>query len=234
MSSIISEKNSIHEYIMCSYLNEKENIIDRLKFERQLWAEGYTHVMGLDEVGRGCLAGPVVAAGVVFYPETNIPEMRDSKTIGEEERNELAARIKNEALLWTVQEGSIAEIDELNILWASLHTMQKCVDAPKITPDYLLVDGNRYISSLVPYTCLVKGDDRSMSIAAASILAKVYRDDLMRKLHKEFPEYGWDTNVGYPTAVHKKGLKEFGYTDYHRTSFKLGTSKKRFSNKEKG
>lgn len=187
-------------------------------------------MMGLDEVGRGCLAGPVVAAGVVFHPETDIPKIRDSKTIGEGERKELAQQIKEEALLWTVQEGSIAKIDELNILWASLHTMQKCVDATAITPDYLLVDGNRYISSLIPYTCLVKGDDRSMSIAAASILAKVYRDDLMRKLHEEFPEYGWDTNVGYPTAIHKKGLKEFGYTEHHRTSFKLGTSKQREKN----
>ena len=189
--------------------------------------------MGLDEVGRGCLAGPVVAAGVVFNPETDIPKIRDSKTIGEQERLELAEQIKDESLLWTVQEGSIAEIDELNILWASLHTMQKCVDATKITPDYLLVDGNRYISSLIPYTCLVKGDDRSMSIAAASILAKVYRDKLMKKLHEKFPEYGWNTNVGYPTAIHKKGLKEFGYTEYHRTSFKLGTNKKREPGKEK-
>lgn len=217
-------------FISLSDFKKRNIIIDRLKFERQLWAEGYAHVMGLDEVGRGCLAGPVVAAGVVFHPETDIPNIRDSKIIREEERKELAQQIKEEALLWTVQEGSIAKIDELNILWASLHTMQKCVEATDITPDYLLVDGNRYISSLIPYTCLVKGDDRSMSIAAASILAKVYRDDLMRKLHEEFPEYGWDTNVGYPTAIHKKGLKEFGYTKHHRTTFKLGTSKQRKNN----
>ena len=226
MSSIKAEKNRIHEYILRQSKLEN-NIIDRLKFERQLWKEGYTHVMGLDEVGRGCLAGPVVAAGVVFSPDTEIPEIRDSKTIGEKEREQLAERIKEEALLWSVQEGSISEIDDLNILWASLHTMQKCVDAAEITPDYLLVDGNRYISSLVPYTCLVKGDDRSMSIAAASILAKVYRDNLMKKLHEKFPEYGWDSNVGYPTAVHKEGLIEFGYTEFHRTTFKLGTQKKR-------
>jgi len=105
--------------------------------------------------------------------------------------------------------------------------MQKCVDSVKMTPDYLLVDGNRYISSLIPYTCLVKGDDRSMSIAAASILAKVYRDDLMKELHEKFPEYGWASNVGYPTKVHKQGLKDFGYTKYHRTSFKLGTDRLR-------
>jgi ribonuclease HII len=181
--------------------------------------------MGLDEVGRGCLAGPVVAAGVVFKPETDIPEIRDSKAIAEQERKQLADRIKEEALIWSVQEGSIEEINTLNILWASLHTMQKCVDDVHVTPDYLLVDGNRYISSLIPYTCLVKGDDRSMSIAAASILAKVYRDDLMKNLHEKFPEYGWDTNVGYPTVAHKAGLKEFGYTQHHRTTFKLGTEK---------
>ncbi|MAL17768.1 MAG: ribonuclease HII [Balneola sp.] len=202
-------------------------MIDRLKFERQLWSEGYSRVMGLDEVGRGCLAGPVVAAGVVFKPETDIPEIRDSKTISESERVELSKRIKEEALSWSIQEGSITEINELNILWASLHTMQKCVDSVKMTPDYLLVDGNRYISSLIPYTCLVKGDDRSMSIAAASILAKVYRDDLMKELHEKFPEYGWASNVGYPTKVHKQGLKDFGYTKYHRTSFKLGTDRLR-------
>ncbi|HET8864632.1 MAG TPA: ribonuclease HII [Gracilimonas sp.] len=200
---------------------------DRLKFERQLWKEGYRHVIGLDEVGRGCLAGPVVAAGVVFKPGTVIPEIRDSKTINEKERNALSDKIKSEALRWTVQEGSIVEINKLNILWASLETMKKCVDNLDPSPDYLLVDGNRYLDSLIPYTCLVKGDNRSMSIAAASILAKVYRDDLMKKLHKEFPEYGWDTNVGYPTSTHKRALKEFGYTKYHRTSFNLGTRLKR-------
>lgn len=206
---------------------KKDKIKDRLKFERQLWKEGYARVMGLDEVGRGCLAGPVVAAGVVFKPNTDIPEIRDSKIIKEEERLELADFIKSEALFWTIQEGSLSEINELNILWASLETMQKCVDAVSEPPEYLLVDGNRYINSLIPYTCLVKGDDRSMSIAAASILAKVYRDELMRSLHDEFPEYGWDSNVGYPTAVHKKALKKHGYTKYHRTSFNLGTEKLR-------
>lgn len=198
---------------------------DRLKFERQLWREGFERIIGLDEVGRGCLAGPVVAAGVVFKKGTDIPEIRDSKGIGEKERMELSERIKEEALCWSVQEGSIEEINELNILWASLHTMQKCVDAIDPSPDYLLVDGNRYLTSMIPHTCLVKGDDRSMSIAAASILAKVYRDDLMKKLHETYPEYGWDSNVGYPTAPHKEALKIHGYTEYHRTTFNLGTEK---------
>jgi ribonuclease HII len=200
---------------------------DRLKFERQLWGEGYKKVMGLDEVGRGCLAGPVVAAGVIFRPNTDIPEIRDSKKIKVSDRLRLSEKIKNEALYWSVQEGSIQEINTLNILWASLQTMQKCVDTLEPPPDFLLVDGNRYIDSLTPFTCLVKGDDRSMSIAAASILAKVYRDELMKKLHNEFPEYGWNSNVGYPTEAHKQALKKYGYTKYHRTSFKLGTTRKR-------
>ncbi|MFP8487910.1 ribonuclease HII [Gracilimonas sp. Q87] len=197
----------------------------RLKFERQLWSEGYERIIGLDEVGRGCLAGPVVAAGVVFEEGTDIPQIRDSKDIGEKERVELSIKIKQEALYWSVQEGSIDEISDLNILWASLNTMQKCVNAIDPAPDYILVDGNRYIASMIPFTCLIKGDDRSMSIAAASILAKVYRDDLMKRLHDKYPEYGWNTNVGYPTATHKKALKTHGYTEYHRTSFRLGTKK---------
>lgn len=206
---------------------EKSEEVDRLKFERRLWDEGYNNIVGLDEVGRGCLAGPVVAAGVVFEPGTILPEIRDSKVITEKERIKLSDKIKEKAIFWSIKEGSIHEINDLNILWASLHTMQKCVDDIHPNAEYLLVDGNRYINSLIPYTCLVKGDDRSMSIAAASILAKVYRDELMKKLHNEYPEYGWNTNVGYPTSIHKKALKEFGYTKYHRTTFNLGTEKKR-------
>ncbi|MFD2533267.1 ribonuclease HII [Gracilimonas halophila] len=206
---------------------EKSAKPDRLKFERRLWSEGYNHIVGLDEVGRGCLAGPVVAAGVIFEPGTDIPEIRDSKVVTEQERILLSKKIKNKAVFWSIKEGSIQEIKEFNILWASLQTMQKCVDEMHPNPEYLLVDGNRYINSLIPYTCLVKGDVRSMSIAAASILAKVYRDELMKELHNEYPEYGWDTNVGYPTPIHKKALKEFGYTKYHRTTFNLGTQKKR-------
>ena len=200
--------------------------MSRTEFEKQLWDEGFERVMGLDEVGRGCLAGPVVAAGVIFKPGTLIEGIRDSKTIPESEREELARKIKEEALFWTVQEGSIEQIDKLNILWASLSTMQKCAEIEGATPDYLLVDGNKYVTSLIPYTCLVKGDDRSMSIGAASILAKVYRDNLMKQLAGLFPEFGWETNVGYPTPHHKKALKEHGFTMYHRSSFSLGTDKK--------
>lgn len=200
--------------------------MNRTEFEEQLWSEGFERVMGLDEVGRGCLAGPVVAAGVIFKPGTLIEGIRDSKTIPEGEREELAVKIKEQALFWTIQEGDIALIDKLNILWASLSTMQKCAETKEATPDYLLVDGNKYVTSLIPYTCLVKGDNRSMSIGAASILAKVHRDNLMKELATLYPEFGWETNVGYPTPHHKKALRENGFTKHHRLSFSLGTDKK--------
>lgn len=200
--------------------------MNRTEFEDKLWAEGFKRIIGLDEVGRGCLAGPVVAAGVIFEPGVRIEGIRDSKTIPMKEREYLADQIKEKALFWSVNEGSIQEIDKLNILWASLATMQKCVDEKDATPDYLLVDGNRYTASLIPYTCLIKGDNRSMSIGAASILAKVYRDNLMKQLAAKFPEFGWETNMGYPTPHHKKALKKFGKTKHHRLSFKLGTAKK--------
>ena len=200
---------------------------DRLEFENRLWNEGYQRVMGLDEVGRGCLSGPVVAAGVIFSEGTDIREVRDSKTLSLEERTELSSIIKSEAVYWTIKWCEPDEIDELNILWASIKAMQKCADADGANPDYLLVDGNRFGSSIYPHSCIVGGDDRSMSIAAASIIAKVYRDEWMVKLHEDYPDYGWDTNVGYPTQKHFEGLKEFGITKYHRRSFRLRTDKER-------
>lgn len=198
--------------------------LDRLYFEKQLWSEGFQRVMGLDEVGRGCLAGPVVVAGVIFKPNIKIAGITDSKKLSEKKRMDLSDQIKSKAEFWIIKEGTISLINELNILWASLQTMKKCAEHRGANAEYLLVDGNRYIDSLIPYTCLVKGDDRSLSIGAASILAKVYRDNLMRKLHNEYPEFGWDKNVGYPTPKHKDALSIYGYTIYHRRSFKLGTN----------
>jgi len=198
---------------------------DRLKFERQLWDQGYCRIMGLDEVGRGCLSGPVAAAGVILEPGTDIEGVRDSKTMDLEERKKLAEIIKQQAVFWTVRYCSVEEIDELNILWASLKAMKKCTEAKEAEPDYLLVDGNRFGSSVIPHTCLVRGDDRSLSIGAASILAKVHRDELMIELHERFPHYGWDTNVGYPTRQHFEGLEKHGITEYHRRSFNLRTEK---------
>ncbi len=199
---------------------------DRLIYEKKLWADGFKRIMGLDEVGRGCLCGPVVAAGVILPTNVELDGVRDSKTISKAAMKEFASMIKEKALFWTVQEGSIETIEKLNILWASIDTMRKCAETNNASPDYLLVDGNRYTNSLIPHTCIVKGDDKSLSIAAASILAKVYRDDLMAKLGEEYPEFKWQKNVGYPTPTHKKALLEYGYTIHHRRGFKLGTTKK--------
>lgn len=204
--------------------------LDRLEIEQRLWSEGFNRIMGLDEVGRGCLCGPVVAAGVIFKEGTLIQGIRDSKQISESNRILLGEEIKEKALFYTVQEGSIQEILQLNILWASIRTMEKCVEEEDANPDYLLVDGNRYSASLIPHSCIIKGDDKSMTIAAASILAKNYRDNLMKKLAKDFPEFGWERNVGYPTPEHKKALQEYGYTPHHRLGFNLGTDKKYSSN----
>lgn len=200
-------------------------IREKYQYEEQLWNEGFRLVMGLDEVGRGCLAGPVVAAGVILKPGQYIDGIQDSKKMSETERDRLAEIIKKEALLWIIQKGNIEEIVRHNILWASLLTMQKCIDNARETPEYLLIDGNRFLDSLIPYQCLVKGDDRSASIGAASIIAKVYRDNLMRELHGEYPYFGWDKNVGYPTKVHYAGLEKYGYTIHHRPTFNLRTDK---------
>lgn len=215
-----------------SGVNQKENgmkdvATDRYRFEKQLWDEGFQRVMGLDEVGRGCLCGPVVAAGVILNPGSaeNLG-LKDSKKIKKLNREELSKRIKEESLFWTVQSCSPAEIDEINILHASLKAMAKCTESEGASPDYLLVDGNKSPATMLPHSCLVKGDDRSASIAAASILAKVYRDKLMEKLHETYPVFGWDRNVGYPTKEHFAGLVKHGYTKHHRMSFKLRTDKK--------
>lgn len=202
--------------------------ITRLYFEQQLWSQGHTYVMGLDEVGRGCLAGPVVAAGVIFPKDIQLIEhLRDSKKVSEADRVKLAEQIKTVALFYSVQFVDPTVIDQINILKASFKAMLKCVEAAEhkgMSPNHLLVDGNRFAPSLIPFTCIVKGDDRSQSIAAASILAKVARDDYMRDLHAQWPEYGWDTNVGYPSAKHKKAILTHGITEHHRRSFKLGNT----------
>lgn len=207
-------------------MQENNETVNRYYYEKKLWGENYRRVMGLDEVGRGCLSGPVVAAGVILKPGSNLDtRIADSKTIKESVRVELAEYIKENALFWTVQSCSVEEIDKLNILHASLKAMNRCVTAENANPDYLLVDGNRYTDSLIPHSCIVKGDNRSATIAAASILAKVHRDGYMKELHKRFPFFGWNNNVGYPTKAHFKGLQENGYTVHHRRSFKLRTEK---------
>lgn len=200
--------------------------MDNYQFERNLWDEGFKRIMGLDEVGRGCLCGPVVAAGVILKPGVilNIG-ITDSKKLPKKKRELIAEVIKAKAAFWTIQYCTAKEIDQHNILKASIKAMLRCVETEGAKPDYLLVDGNRFAPSVIPHNCIVKGDDRSVSIGAASILAKVYRDEWMEKLHLDFPHYGWDSNVGYPTQKHFEGLRKYGITIHHRRSFKLRTSK---------
>jgi ribonuclease HII len=199
---------------------------DLYKFENSLWNEGFNRVMGLDEVGRGCLCGPVVAAGVILNPGDKIRGLADSKTLKRETRESLAKEIRLKALFSIVHECSPEEIDHINILQASLTAMVRCTEADGSNPDYLLVDGNRFTATLIPVRCVVKGDSLSASIAAASIIAKVYRDRLMHELHQKYPVYAWNTNVGYPTEAHYDGLKRYGYTKHHRKSFNLRTNKR--------
>jgi ribonuclease HII len=177
---------------------------------------------GCDEVGRGCMAGPVVAAAVVMPPDVNHEWLKDSKQLNLSQRNEMVSFIKDHAISYAIGLADTDDIDRLNILRASFYAMHKALDQLNVQPDHLLVDGNRFDPyHQIPYTTVVKGDNEYTSIAAASILAKVHRDNLMKSLHKDYPEYGWDTNVGYPTPHHRKAIMDLGYSPYHRKSFKL-------------
>ncbi len=177
---------------------------------------------GCDEVGRGCLAGPVVAAAVILPKNYQHELLNDSKQLSKEERLQIHEDILRDALAWAVAEVSNQEIDKINILNASFKAMHLALDQLKIKPEFLLIDGNRFKAyNDLPHECVIKGDAIYLSIAAASILAKNYRDDLMEKLALKFPGYGWETNVGYPTSKHRDGIKSLGVTEYHRMSFQL-------------
>ena len=177
---------------------------------------------GCDEVGRGCLAGPVVAAAVILPNDYQNPWIQDSKKLSKSTRQELILEIKGAALGWAVAEASVSEIDRINILNASFLAMERAVALLPKAPDHLLIDGNRWKSSLtLPFTCVIKGDGKFTSIAAASILAKVYRDELMEKLALEHPHYGWEQNAGYPTKKHRAGIQTYGSCVWHRKSFQL-------------
>ena len=177
---------------------------------------------GLDEVGRGCLAGPVVAAAVILPKNYENELLNDSKQLNKAHRQRLRNDIKAVALAWAIAEVSNEEIDKINILKASFLAMHRAVDQLLVRPEHLLVDGNRFTPyPFLPHTCIVKGDAKFMSIAAASVLAKTYRDDLMERLAVEFPHYGWEKNVGYPTPLHRAGIREFGPCPHHRMSFRL-------------
>jgi len=177
---------------------------------------------GCDEAGRGCLAGAVFAAAVVLPKDYSNVRLNDSKQLTERERYALREEVERDALAWAVASVSAEEIDRRNILRASMHAMNLAVEQLGVTPELLLIDGNRfYNESLIPYVTVVKGDGKYLSIAAASILAKTYRDDYMRRLHEQYPQYGWDSNKGYPTAAHYAALREYGPTPEHRKTFKL-------------
>lgn len=177
---------------------------------------------GCDEAGRGCLAGPVFAAAVILPPDFKNELLNDSKKLTEKQRFKLRPIIEREALAWAVEAVSNIEIDQVNILNASFFAMNRAVQKLKIVPEHLLIDGNRFrTQSEIPYTCMIKGDGRFFSIAAASVLAKTYRDDFMDKIHEEFPNYTWNKNKGYPTKKHREGIKLYGVTKYHRMTFRL-------------
>jgi ribonuclease HII len=177
---------------------------------------------GCDEAGRGCLAGPVFAAAVILPPYFDNEILNDSKKLTEKQRHELRPIIEKEALAWAVEAVSNEEIDEVNILNASFLAMNRAVKKLKIQPEYLLIDGNRFRPQVnIPFTCMIKGDGRFFSIAAASVLAKTYRDDFMTAIHNDFPEYNWKKNKGYPTKNHRDALRKYGITKYHRKTFRL-------------
>ncbi|MFY0689394.1 MAG: ribonuclease HII [Cyclobacteriaceae bacterium] len=177
---------------------------------------------GCDEAGRGCLAGPVVAAAVILPKNFSHDILNDSKQLSENKRVALRTEIEQIALAHGVGVASPEEIDEINILNASYLAMHRAIDQLSVKPELLLIDGNRYKAhDDTPFECMIKGDGRFYSIAAASVLAKTYRDDLMRDLAKHYPDYSWDTNVGYPTTRHREAIKAVGITPHHRKSFQL-------------
>ncbi|MCE4563565.1 ribonuclease HII [Maribellus sp. CM-23] len=177
---------------------------------------------GCDEAGRGCLAGPVFAAAVILPAVFENQLLNDSKQLTEKQRYQLRPVIEEQALAWAVVAVDNHEIDEVNILNASFLAMNRAVAQLKIKPEHLLIDGNRFrTQGDISYTCMVKGDGRFYSIAAASVLAKTYRDDFMLNIHREFPHYDWDKNKGYPTKKHRAAIREHGPTKYHRMSFRL-------------
>lgn len=177
---------------------------------------------GCDEAGRGCLAGPVVAAAVILPPDFTHPILNDSKQINEKNRYILRTEIEQSALAFAIGIIDNKGIDASNILKASIMAMHKALDSLTMIPEHIIVDGNKFIKyKNIPHQCIVKGDSNYYSIAAASILAKTYRDDMMNELHQSYPQYNWKQNKGYPTKKHRQAIKEFGTTPYHRMSFRL-------------
>ena len=177
---------------------------------------------GTDEAGRGCLAGPVTAAAILLPDGFELDLLNDSKQLSEKVREKLRPILKESAVSYSITHPEPKIIDEINILNASIKAMQECVLKLNPTPLYIIVDGNRFKpTNNIPYSTIIKGDSKYMSIAAASVLAKTYRDDYMNKIHEEFPMYNWKQNKGYPTKEHREAIRKYGATKYHRMSFRL-------------
>lgn len=177
---------------------------------------------GCDEAGRGCLAGAVYAAVVILPPDFHNDELNDSKQLSEKKRYALRPIIEQEAIAWAVGIVTPEEIDQINILKASFLAMHRAIDQLKVRPEHLLIDGNRFTPYPgIPHTTVVKGDGKYLSIAAASILAKTYRDDYMNRLAREYPVYAWNENKGYPTQAHREAIRQYGISPYHRKTFRL-------------
>lgn len=177
---------------------------------------------GCDEAGRGCLAGSVFAAAVILPRDYTNEQLNDSKQLTPKQRYALRKVIERDAIAWAIGIVSPEEIDQINILNASITAMHRAIDQLQIRPEALIIDGNRFRPYHdIPYDTIVKGDGKYLSIAAASVLAKTYRDDYMKELHKEYPFYGWNHNAGYPTREHRQGIAEHGITPYHRKTFNL-------------
>ncbi|CAM1351206.1 ribonuclease HII [Tenacibaculum halocynthiae] len=183
---------------------------------------GFSLEVGTDEAGRGCLSGPVVAAAVILPPNFNHDLLNDSKQLSEKKRYELRPYIEKEALAFGVSFIHQDEVDEINVLQASITGMHRSIEQLSVEPEFIIVDGNKFKQyKEIPHETIIKGDAKYMSIAAASVLAKTYRDDYMEKIHQEFPQYNWKKNKGYPTKEHRNAIREFGATIHHRKSFKL-------------
>jgi ribonuclease HII len=188
----------------------------------QLNYSGFSLEAGTDEAGRGCLSGPVVAAAVILPEDFTHPFLKDSKQLSEKKREEVRPFIEAHAVAFGVSFVWQQEVDEINVLQASITGMHRAITALKITPEFIIVDGNKFRDyKKIPHATIVKGDAKFLSIAAASVLAKTYRDDYMAKIHQEFPMYNWAKNKGYPTKEHRNAIREFGATVYHRKTFRL-------------
>lgn len=196
-----------------------ENSIDWLEFEKKAIEKGYKVICGVDEAGRGPLAGPVCAAAVILPQNTIIEGVNDSKKLSEKKRNALYEIIKNTSLAYSVAFSSVEEIEDMNILNATMLAMKRAVEGLKVSADFAMIDGNRTPDLHIPCEYIIKGDAKSMSVACASILAKVTRDRLLYEYAKEYPQYSFDKHKGYGTKVHIEALKKYGSCKYHRQSF---------------